>query len=197
MFYKIAKAIIKPLIYLLYRPRITGMNNLPVKGKTIIYSNHTSLLDPIILGCVLPRKIHFMAKEELFKIPLISLLVRNLGAFPVKRGTADISAVKNALKVLKNGKVFGIFPEGTRNKTGNIREFSHGIASIAIKSKAPVIPIIIKNGYSLFKRIDITIGTSVDLEKYYGERANTELLVNVSSEMEEALRICAGTGNKI
>ena len=188
MLYHIARVILIPIVYLLFRPKIKGKENFPIEGSTIIYSNHTSLLDPVILGCILPRKIHFMAKQELFKFPLISSLLKKLGAFPVKRGSADISAIKTALRTLREGKVFGIFPEGTRSKSGNLQNFTHGIASIAHKSKAVVVPVSISGKYKIFGSIRITIGKPLALEKYHNQKSNSELLDQMSKEMSEALK---------
>ena len=188
MFYKIIKGLIRPLVFLLYRPKVEGLENFPESGKTIVYSNHISLLDPVVIGCILPRKIHFMAKVELFKNPLFNYILRKLGAFPVKRGTADISAIKNSLQVLREGKVFGIFPEGTRNREGEVQHFSHGIASIAHRSKAKIIPIAILGQYRLFKPINIRIGEALDVDHQYSQKSSTELLDSMAREMENSLK---------
>lgn len=187
MFYKILKFIIRPIIFLLYRPRVEGLENFPKQGKTIIYSNHISLLDPIILGCILPRQIFFMAKVELFKNPLFRGILKQLGAFPVKRGAADLSAIKNSLQVLKQGKVFGIFPEGTRSKNGEILPFSHGIASIAHKSKAQIVPVAILGNYKPFRRLKIIIGEQLDFDDYFKRKSNTQLLEEMAHKMSLAI----------
>jgi len=195
MLYSVLRAIIRPLIFLLYRPQIDGYENFPLEGKTIIFSNHLSMLDPIIIGCILPRQVFFMAKMELFRIPILSSLLKSLGAFPVKRGTADLSAIKHSLQVLKEDKVFGIFPEGTRNKEGQIRTFSHGVASIAHKSKAQTLPIAIIGSYKIFRSIKIKIGKPLDFNKYYAQKSSTELLENMSLEMEQALKDLMNSAN--
>lgn len=177
-----------PIIYALFRPHVQGLDNFPPEGKTIIYSNHTSLWDPVIVGAILPRQIFFMAKSELFKVPIISWIIRNLGAFPVKRGTPDLSAVKTSLQVLKNNKVFGIFPEGTRSKTGEIKSFSHGIASIAHKSKAKIVPICIQNKPRFFRPVSIKIGKPLNFDQYYSQKSSTELLCKLCDEMESAIK---------
>lgn len=188
MLYRIIRGLIRPIVFLLYRPKVEGLENFPESGKTIVYSNHISVLDPVIIGCILPRKIHFMAKVELFKNPLFSFILKKLGAFPVKRGTADISAIKNSLQVLKEGKVFGIFPEGTRSRQGGIQHFSHGIASIAHRSKAKIIPIAIRGQYKLFRPINIRIGEALNVDQYFSQKSSTELLDNMSMDMENALK---------
>lgn len=187
MLYRMIRGILLPFIYLFYRPSVQGLHHIPAEGSGIVYSNHTSLLDPIAIGCILPRRIYFMAKEELFHLPGLSALIQRLGAFPVKRGKADLSAIKHSLQVLKEGKLFGIFPEGTRSKTGELMAFSHGIASIALKSQAPVIPVAITGGYRLFRRINITIGAPLTFPEFYGKRTGADMLERVSDAMAEAI----------
>ncbi|MDN5276475.1 MAG: 1-acyl-sn-glycerol-3-phosphate acyltransferase [Clostridiales bacterium] len=188
LFYKLARAIVRPIMFLLFRLRVEGLENFPMEGKTIVYSNHISLLDPILIGCVLPRQVFFMAKVELFKIPLLRTIIRHLGAFPVKRGSADLSAIKHSLQVLNEGKVFGIFPEGTRSKTGFLQSFSHGIASIAHKSRAKILPIAIVGQYRLFRPITVKIGKPLNFDDYFDQKSNTELLEKMADEMEQALK---------
>ena len=188
MLYTIVRAIIRPIIYLLYRPKIEGYENFPLQGKTIIFSNHISLMDPILIGCILPRQVFFMAKMELFRFPVFSCFLKKLGAFPVKRGTADLSAIKHSLQVLKEDKVFGIFPEGTRNKEGHVKTFSHGVAAIAHKSKAQTVPVAIIGNYKLFSPMKIKIGKPLDFNKYYSRKSSTELLEEITLEMEKALK---------
>lgn len=187
MFYKFVRLILIPIVYILFLPRTIGKSNIQETGSVIIYSNHTSLLDPIILACVLPRQINFMAKEELFQNRFLASFFKNLGAFPVKRSTADISAVKNALRVLRQDDVFGIFPEGTRNNSGDIKDFARGIASIAHRSKATTIPIAIKGGYRLFKPIKVVIGKPVDFGNYILEKSNSDILDKMSDKMVKDL----------
>lgn len=188
MLYYFARAILIPFVYLLFRPKVKGKENIPMEGSIIIYSNHTSIFDPIILGCLLPRKIYFMAKQELFKFNFIGALLKKLGAFPVKRGAADISAIKTALRLLRNGKVFGIFPEGTRSKSGNMQNFTHGVAAIAHKSRAVVVPASIIGSYKLFRSIQVIIGEPLNLEKHYYQKSSSELLEQMSNEMSDALK---------
>ncbi len=188
MLYYIVRIILIPLVYLLFRPKVRGKENLPMEGSIIIYSNHTSVLDPIILGCLLPRKIHFMAKQELFRYPLASTFLKKLGAFPVNRGAADISAIKTALRTLREGKAFGIFPEGTRSKNGKLQNFTHGVAAIAHKSRAVAIPVSITGTYKIFRSIQVSIGEPLTLEKYHYLKSSSDLLDQMSAEMSDALK---------
>jgi len=188
VFYKIAKIIVFPFIYLLFWPKVKGIENFPKDGKLIVYSNHTSNFDPVIIGVLMPRKIHFMAKEELFRIPIFGFIIKKLGAFPVRRGKVDISAIKHSLKILKQDEVLGMFPEGTRSKTGEIQSFEDGIASIAIRAKAPVIPVAICGGYRCFRRITVNVGKPIIYERYYGRKVTNEELHKITKDMEDNLR---------
>lgn len=107
-------------------------------------SNHRSFLDPVILGVVCPRKLNFMAKEELFHNPFFSWLISQLGAFPIKRNRADISALKQALKRVNSGNALVIFPEGSRNYSPATSQPQAGIGFLASKINAPVIPVFIR-----------------------------------------------------
>jgi len=174
---------------LLFRPRIQGRKNLPFNGSTIVFANHISVFDPIILGCLLPRKIYFMAKQELFRCRFFGALLKNLGAIPVKRGSADITAIKTALRILREGKVFGIFPEGTRNKSGSMLRFTHGAAAIAHKSKAAVVPVKIIGNYRIFQPIQIIIGKPLDLQQFYNQKSTSEILDQMSVKMSDAVKV--------
>jgi len=188
LFYKFARALLRPIMFLLYRPKVEGLENFPREGKIILYSNHISALDPVLIGCIVPRQIYFMAKMELFKNPILGAIIRALGAIPVKRGTADLSAIKHSLRILSQGKVFGIFPEGTRNKSGKLQAFSHGIASIAHKSKANILPIAIVGQYKPFRSITVRIGKPINFSEYFQEKTNTEILEKMSVSMGQALK---------
>lgn len=121
--------------------KISGLENFPSDGPVIVACNHISMWDPIIVGCSMPRQVYFMAKEELMKLPVVGQILRAVGAFPVKRGQGDIGAFRRSIGLLKEGKVLGIFPEGTRSKSGQIQEAMAGIALIVDKSHAPILPV--------------------------------------------------------
>ena len=189
MLYHIVRIIARIILTPIYFPRIIGGEKIPQKGSVIVYSNHASWWDPVILGVLLPRQVHFMAKEELFRSGFTRWFLTNIGTFPVKRGTADISAVKKALKLLKHGKVFGIFPEGTRIKTGELGTFLRGVAGIAHHSRAPIIPIAIHhNKYRLFVRVTAVVGEPVDLSAYYPHKMDNEIGNEIMTTLDNGLR---------
>jgi len=185
-FYKSCKLVIKPVLKVLYGLRIINKENIPAEGGCIIYANHTSYLDPIVIGAMLDRPINFMAKEELFRIPIIGSIIKLWGAFPVRRNTADITAIRQALNVIKRGEIFGIFPEGTRNKEGRVTVLQPGAALIALKANVPAIPIFIEQ-YKLFGPTNIYVGKPLNLSQYAKERADANKLEEVSDMMYEAL----------
>lgn len=143
---------------LLWRIRIHGGQNIPTDGALIIAANHIHALDPIPLVIATRRPISFMAKEELFRWPVIGWLATHAGSFPVKRGRADVQAVRSALKVLDDGRVLGIFPEGTRSKTGELQEALSGAALFAARTGAPIVPVAIDAIYRFRGLVKVTVG---------------------------------------
>ena len=127
-----------------------------------------------MVAIAVPRPISFMAKKELFENKLLGKLVTSLNAFPVDREGSDLSAIRNSLKVLKEEKILGIFPEGTRVDKMDLESTKSGIGLIAIKGKAPVVPIYIDSKYRLFSKVNITIGETLSFENLYGEKLNSE-----------------------
>lgn len=121
--------------------RVEGVHHVPADGPLIIASNHVSFLDPVLLSAALPRRIEFMAKYELFAIPLAAALLRGLGAFPVNRKRPGRLPLAHALSILRHGGALGIFPEGKRNDTPVPLPPMPGVGWLAIQGRAPVIPV--------------------------------------------------------
>lgn len=188
MIYSIVKGILKPILKLLYRVEVKGKENFPQETGYIICSNHTHNLDPFIVACFMNPQIHYIAKKELFKNRLIAYFLKKFNAFPVDRQKADISAIKTAIKILKGNEILGIFPEGTRMKTGEIGHAEPGIAMIAIKAKAQVIPIGISGGYKIGKKVLLNCGQPINLEKYYGKKLNIEEYQSISEVIMDEVR---------
>lgn len=132
---------------LLYKTKITGGEKLKHEGGFILASNHVSDYDPIFLSLgayKAKRKVNYMAKAELLKIPLVGLLLKALGAFPVKRGKSDRGAIEKAISLVEEGKILGIFPEGTRSKTGELLPYKSGAAVVAARTHCDVVPVSIQ-----------------------------------------------------
>ncbi|GAV24621.1 1-acyl-sn-glycerol-3-phosphate acyltransferase [Carboxydothermus islandicus] len=155
MFYRFARMVARWFMIIFKGMKVEGLENVPKSGPYLVVANHESYFDPVAIGCALPHQVYFMAKKELFDIPGFGLLLKKLGAFPVKRNEVDLTAVKTALKYLKEGKVVGIFPEGTRLKT--LGEFHEGAAALALKASVPILPVGLKNTRG-FKRCKVVIG---------------------------------------
>jgi len=140
--YKMFKwLVVRPLLYLFYQERIYGTANVPLSGNLIVVSNHASDFDPLIVGSCMGRPVAFMAKEELFEIPVLSQAIKAFGAYPVKRGAGDRAAIRAAIASIEQGWATGIFLQGTRTTDGKVTEPKLGAAMIAAKTQAPFIPI--------------------------------------------------------
>lgn len=170
MLYHIFKNFFFVIFIVFNRFQIIGAENVPETGPVIVVGNHTSYWDPMVLGSAVGRRqVHFMAKEAIFKIPLIGFLVKAWGAIPVKRGRNDRDAVTKALAVLNQGGVFGIFIEGTRNKKdpAKLIKPQSGTAMLAVHSGAAVVPITLINTRKIlwsFQRVTAIIGKPLQFE---------------------------------
>lgn len=149
--YEFCRIIFAVIFTVFFRWKIKGVENIPEHGGVIIAANHISNFDPPVVGCAVPRKLHFMAKEELFSNAILKWAFTKLGAFPVRRGTADRVAIRKALNLLQTGEILGLFPEGTRSKTGELGQAEAGLAMIAFKTKAPIVPTAIIGTNKIFK----------------------------------------------
>jgi 1-acyl-sn-glycerol-3-phosphate acyltransferase len=123
---------------------VKGRENIPKKGGFIVAGNHVSYLDPIVLGVASPRRLYFMAKQELFVKPFFSWGLLAVGAFPVKRDSADLSAIKQAIHRVRQGNGLALFPEGSRRFDGVHMEPYAGIGFLAAKLNVPVVPVFIR-----------------------------------------------------
>ncbi len=142
MIYWIAYGLLKICSELFFPIKVYGFKNLPKKGAYILASNHESYIDPIVIGLSCRRKICYMAKDSLFRNKFVSVVLNQVGAFPIKRGASDIGAIKITLKILKEGVPVVLFPEGTRIVS---QKRTHGgVGLITAQSGVPVIPVFIK-----------------------------------------------------
>ncbi|MBF7097627.1 lysophospholipid acyltransferase family protein [Alkalibacter mobilis] len=189
MFYNIVRFLVSIYLKIFYKIEISGKENIPSEGSLILTSNHIHWADPILIACeVTNRKISFLGKHELFKNPILRWLLNNLTVIPIRRGEADVTAIKSALRVLKSGKILGIFPEGTRVKTGEEKKPESGTALLAIKSKSKIVPIGIEGSYKLGSKLKLIIGTPIELNEYYGKKPDKENLEKASSEIMKKIK---------
>ena len=140
-FYELSGILARFLIWLLGRLELHGVENIPRSGPVILAANHLSIADPVIVAAVLPRATVFMAKEDLREIPGMSWVIRNFGSFTVRRGAVDRDAIRRALEALEQGRSLGLFPEGTRSRSGALGEPHAGVGMLALRTGAPVVPI--------------------------------------------------------
>ena len=179
-----------PIYKFIFRGYLIGKENIPQKGSFIMVSNHGSLLDPPLLGHAVGCNISFMAKAELFKIPLLGFIIRSCGAYPVKRGIVDKNTIKTACEKLLNDNSIGIFIDGTRQKNGRVNKPKQGAALLAFKNQKLLLPVAIVNSHRLvrfrffipfFTKIVIKVGKPVQPPKS-SSREDLNLVTNYLKE---------------
>jgi len=195
--YRFLRVILHPIQALLWPTKVVNKENgLKVENNAVYICNHYSKVDTFIPCFTLfKREAHILAKHELFESPVSGWFLYKMGAIPVKRGEADIDAVKCVLKVLKDGKKLMMFPEGTRNKKGtqDMAEFKSGAARFAVKTKSPIVPMMYYSSPKLFRKNWLYIGEPFTVEEFYGARTQedwhkaTEL---IRRKMDETRELC-------
>ena len=147
----VSQVVIFPIYKFIFRGKLIGRENIPQKSSFILVSNHGSLLDPPLLGHAVGRNISFMAKLELFRIPLLGFIIKSCGAYPVKRGIADKTTIKIACEKLSNNNSIGIFIDGTRQKDGRVNKPKQGAALLSFKNQKLLLPVAIINSHKLVR----------------------------------------------
>jgi 1-acyl-sn-glycerol-3-phosphate acyltransferase len=173
-FYSFAKSVVYGVLKPIYRMEVIGKENFPKEGGVLLCANHIHNFDPPVVGIIAPRPIHFMAKEELFSAPILGKLLPHLNAFPVKRGMSDREALRKGLKVLKEGNVLGLFPEGTRSKTGELGKGLAGAGFFALRTDAEVLPCAIIGPYKAFSKLRVVYGKPIDMKALRENKASAE-----------------------
>ena len=179
MLYAILKPLAVPLMRAFFGLSSRGREHVPVSGPVLLVANHVSLLDPPLVGGAVPRQLSFLAKAELFRVPLFGGLIRRLGAQPLRREGADASALRAALRVLKQGGALLVFPEGTRGREGALGPAKPGAGMLAVVAGAPVVPVYIEGSGRAWPRgrrfprpanVTVTFGPPLPIET--GARAS-------------------------
>ncbi len=184
MLYRVVVKIVRGIMMLLFKIEIEGIENIPKDKNFIVTPNHLSNFDPPLLFAYLPLEMGYLAKETLFKVPVVGSVIKAFGAFPVKRGGRDISAIKTAIEVLKSGKSLVIFPEGKRVRTqGVLGEGKQGAAMIALKAKVGLLPIGIETRYRFRGKVKIHIGEYIDLSEFFDKKASSQDLKKITDEV--------------
>ena len=186
MLYRFLQIVFRLLFYTVFRTRVYGRENIPKEGAVILAANHGSNIDPPLMASLIERPVSYMAKIELFENPIFGAAIRRCHAFPVKRGASDRGAIKAAVTVLKEGHMLGLFPEGTRSKTGELQKAEAGIALIASMTGVPIVPVAILNSHRIFAnggllpQLRIMYGAPISFQ---GDRKSKEALDAFSAEI--------------
>ena len=196
MFYKIIRPILWLFYKLFYKVVVFNRKGVITNEKSIVICNHLGKMDVCVVSELYKDKVHYLAKAEWFRHKFIAYVLKALGVIPIERDKPSISSIKEGLKVLKDGKTLGIFPEGTRNKVSNeIQPFKTGVSLFAIKGQAKIVPIVILDRIKLFKTNYAMVGEPIDLSDFYGKKftedvANeaTEIIYNKMLELQNELK---------
>ena len=188
MFYWFMARLCRIFFSLFFRVEYKGLENVPEEGPLIVCCNHISLLDMFLFAQRIPRKVYFMAKKELFRIPVLNTIIKALGAFPVNRGHGDLNAAKTTLQLLNEGKAVGIFPEGTRSKKSKTRvKPKSGAVLFAIESGAPILPVGIFGDYRVFSKMKVVYGKPFSIERNDGEKAGKADLQKMAEDLMDRI----------
>ena len=168
-FERFAYALFAPLFRLILRVKLRGGEHIPREGGAIVAVNHISFLDAIAVAAALPRHPRYLAKAELFRIPLLSSVIRAFGATPLDRGKSDVGAIRRAIAIAEGGELLTLFPQGTLQKGKNPADtpIKSGVAMIAARAGVPIIPVCIKlknNRYAFLRRTEIIVGEPLSLK---------------------------------
>ncbi len=193
MLYALLKNLIKFYLLIFNHWQIKGQENIPQEGPLVLIANHVSLWDPVVFACSVNRPVCFMAKEELFQIPILGKLISRLNAFPVKRGQADRRAIRQANKLLKENKVIGLFPEGKRGETGKLLPFHPGAAHLALRAQAPIVPLYLEGTRTTFPltirgKIKVRIGEPYYYSLCEGQKISSDDLAKVTAEITARMK---------
>lgn len=189
MLYEVLRAVVRVLL----RPRICieGRENIPADGALVLICNHRHAFDPIILGIGMKRPVHFLAKKELFTGGIVSWFFRKLHCIPIDRENMDRAALREAVGVLKNQEVLGVFPEGTRSVTGELLPFKSGACYVASQAPCSIVPIAMEGSDRLLHffspPVQVKIGTPFLYEAIEGEKRR-DTLARMTLKQENAVR---------
>lgn len=183
MFYRFGRAIIKLLNLILYNIHVEGKENIPETGGVVLCPNHISNYDPLAVATHMKRQVHFLAKAELYKNFIVRKVLLAVGTIPVDRGKVSLETLKESLRVLKNGEILGIFPEGTRVKNGERKKPMEGFVVFALKTKSPILPVHIEGEYKFRGKINIKFGKPIELNEYYGKKVKPEEMSKISEKI--------------
>lgn len=167
--------------------RIEGRENIPKGKNCVMMGNHQHIFDPLMLAlCVPDREIHFMGKKELWNNKILGWAFTKVHGFPVDRGNMDMTAIRTAMNVLKDGNTLGIFPEGTRAKGTHMLPMLGGAFMLALRSKCDVVPVYIDGNYKLFRPMVVRVGKPVEMDDLLAGRVTKESCDELTARVEAA-----------
>lgn len=181
------KFIFKMMVILVYRPKVIGKENLPKDTGALICPNHVHPLDSVVVVTMLKRPVRVLAKEELFKSRALRFLAKVFGVYPVKRGKADLQAIKISLKLLKQDELLLMFPEGTRNGLEKGKKAKNGAVLIAATAEKPIVPIGIQGSFKPFRKVVLKIGKPIDYSEYKEEVKDKEQASKLTQELMDKI----------
>lgn len=179
---------------ILFFLKIEGKENIPKDRNCVMMGNHQHIFDPLMLAlCVPDREIHFMGKKELWNNKLLGWAFTKVHGFPVDRGNIDMAAIRTAMGVLKDGNTLGIFPEGTRSKTGHMLPLLGGASMLALRSKCDVVPVYIDGNYKPFRRMVVRVGKPIEMDDLLAGRVTKDACDELNHRIEaEFVRLSNG-----
>ncbi len=185
--YRLTQLISLPFYKIFWRFKVIWLAPLP-EGPLVLCANHMHALDCVDLALITKRQVHYMAKKELtVKKDLTAWYLRNMGAYPVDRTGNDVPAMRHTLKLLKEGKIIGIFPEGHRYTDGTIHEFHPGAAMFALRSQAKLIPVGLYSTHRLFVKTRVVVGQEIDLSEYRQRRVDSDDIQHVNQLLHDRI----------
>ena len=187
MTYKLAKTIVGPIYKILFRFRVTGVENIPPTGGVILCANHRSYHDTVVLGVVSPRHLHFLAKYELWRFKFLAWLFTKLDGIPINRENPGVDSLKRIVGVLKDGRAMAIFIQGGRRQDVDNSDAKAGAALFAIKGKVPVVPVNISSNFRPFSKVRVNIGAPITFEEYWGKKVRAAELNEIASRIMDAI----------
>lgn len=183
----ITRFVLKMYCTFLYKVKVEGIENLPTGTGYILCPNHINVSDPLVMGTSIQPFVHFMAKAQLFKNPILAYILRSGHVFPVERDGSDIGAIKHSLRVLKNNEPLLMFAEGTRNKGIKPLEAKAGVAMIAAKAEVPIIPVMIDSEYTFRKLVIVRFLPPVYLTDLYKTKVDNTVYQSRTQEIIDGI----------
>jgi 1-acyl-sn-glycerol-3-phosphate acyltransferase len=192
MGYSITKWVLWPIVWLFFRPKGIGSDSIPEGGAALLACNHVSYLDPLLLGIVTPKRVFFIAREDLFRHWLLGFVLRLSRTIPLDRNGFDHKAIRIAIRYLNQGRVLCLFPEGTRSSDGRVRGGQVGIGFLSVKTNTPVIPAYIHGTHKALPRGQRRI-RPYPIRVIYGKPIHPAEISEEISDRERYRRITEGT----